>query len=434
MSAQSPPCQPHDVPEAIAQPEVSLQRPPQPTVNADSPHLANRIGVIGGGQLAWMMLGAAHELNVELAVQTPQDTDPAVAQSFQTTPHWSPVTRRVIARLDDPAATAQLAQQCDVITFENEFVNLEGLTALAQQGICFRPPLEALVPLLDKYHQRCFLHQLGLPVPQFAAIANLQSEETLPTFDWPLVLKTRRHGYDGQGTVIVHNARELLTARQRLGDRPLIMEEFIPFEQELAVMAARSVRGDIALYPVAETQQQGQVCRRVIVPAALDSEVVSEIQAIAHRLLTALNAVGIFGIEFFLTPSGQIYVNEVSPRPHNSGHYSLDACQTSQFSQHLRAVSGRPLGDPSLVCGGAVMVNLLGFEVADHDYRQKRQQLADLPNAHLYWYGKSPARPGRKLGHITVLIPPQSPTIQREQALAIARNIETLWYGFPEKS
>ncbi|MEH1932258.1 MAG: 5-(carboxyamino)imidazole ribonucleotide synthase [Nostoc sp.] len=380
------------------------------------------VGVIGGGQLAWMMADAAEKLGLELLVQTPSEHDPAVSIAQEI----------VFAPVDDASATEILAQKCDVITFENEFVNLQALSLLAQQGVCFRPRLEALAPLLDKYHQRCYLRDLGLPVPQFFALdeaENLKSK--IEYLGFPAVLKSRRHGYDGQGTFIIQDFATLeqkLTLNQSL----FLLEEFVPFERELAIIAARSVEGEIVTYPVVETQQEQQVCRRVIAPAQITPNQVAEIQAIAHTLLNSLEVVGIFGIELFLSADGKILVNEIAPRTHNSGHFSLDACETSQFEQHLRAVCGLPLGNPALQCAGAVMVNLLGYENSHSDYQSQRQQIAEIPQAHLHWYGKTESRPGRKLGHVTVLLDNQNresgSAIANGVGAAIAHTIESIWY------
>ncbi len=386
-----------------------------------------RVGVIGGGQLAWMMAGAAESLGIELVIQTPHTTDPAVAIASET----------ILAPIDDAAATAELASRCDVITFENEFINLEALMPLAQQGVCFRPRLEALAPLLDKYHQRCYLEDIGLPQPQFMTLEGelgdeklLHSESfgqplNLSELEFPLVLKARRHGYDGQGTFIIKDSSSLQETWKQLGYNPVLLEEFIRFDRELAVIAARSVSGEVVVYPVVETQQEEQVCRRVIVPAEINQDIVEEIEAIAHTLLNSLQAVGVFGIELFLTTSGKVLVNEVSPRTHNSGHFTLDACKTSQFEQQLRAVTGLPLGSPALNCDGALMVNLLGYEYSQDDYLDKRQKLASLPQSFVHWYGKTESRPGRKLGHVTVLLDSQ----QQFRVQAIANEIQSLWYG-----
>jgi 5-(carboxyamino)imidazole ribonucleotide synthase len=378
-------------------------------MNLESAHPAQTVGVIGGGQLAWMMADAAKKLGVKLVIQTPEKTDPAVSIAAHT----------IFAPIEDATATSQLAQQCDVITFENEFVDLEALFQL--QNVCFRPSLESLKPLLDKYDQRCYLRDRHLPTPQFSEF----SDTTIPEF--PIVLKTRRHGYDGQGTFVLRDADELETTLKKLGDQPLLLEEFVPFEQELAVMAARSRTGEIVVYPIVETQQQNQVCHRVIAPADLPASTVKEVEAIARTLLESLQVVGIFGIELFLTPKGKVLVNEIAPRTHNSGHYTIDACTPSQFEQQLRAVCGLPLKTPEMRSEGALMVNLLGYEDSHSDYLNKRQQLAEIPNAFVHWYGKTESRSGRKLGHITVLL--DSFKNLRREAIALAQTIESIWYN-----
>ncbi|WP_431193280.1 5-(carboxyamino)imidazole ribonucleotide synthase [Trichocoleus desertorum] len=375
-----------------------------------------RVGVIGGGQLAWMMAGAAKKLGVQLVVQTPHDTDPAVAIAADT----------VLAAVADANATGELATRCDVITFENEFVDLEALAQLEAQGTRFRPRLTTLVPLLDKYHQRSYLRNLGLPTPEFLALENELNPTDLEQLGFPLVLKARRHGYDGQGTFILRSQAELEDIWQKLDHSPALLEAFVPFERELAVIAARSTSGEVSVYPVVETQQENQVCRRVLAPADIPESVQVEAEAIARTLLNSLQAIGVFGIELFLTADGQVLVNEIAPRTHNSGHFSLDACVTSQFEQHLRAVCGLALGNPSLSSDGAVMVNLLGYEQSHSDYLEKRQQIEKIPQAHVHWYGKTESRPGRKLGHVTVLLSAQ--TAPREQALAIAQEVEAIWY------
>ncbi|AFZ27950.1 5-(carboxyamino)imidazole ribonucleotide synthase [Cylindrospermum stagnale PCC 7417] len=387
------------------------------------------VGVIGGGQLAWMMGDAAKKLGLELVVQTPSKNDPAVSVAQET----------VFAAVDDADATNVLATKCDVITFENEFVNLDALSVLEDQGVCFRPRLTALAPLLDKYHQRCYLRDLGLPVPNFFALDQQEDiKSKIEHLGFPVVLKSRRHGYDGQGTFIIHDLAnlqsklDLNTINQKLSQQLFLLEEFVPFERELAVIAARSVTGEVVIYPVVETQQEQQVCRRVIAPADITPDLADAIEAIAHTLLNNLQVVGVFGIELFLTADGKVLVNEIAPRTHNSGHFSLDACETSQFEQHLRAVSGLPLGNPALQCAGAVMVNLLGYENSHSDYHSQRQQLAEIPHAHVHWYSKTESRPGRKLGHVTVLLEQQNQDTANAYAngvgAAISQTIESIWY------
>ncbi|PSB05048.1 5-(carboxyamino)imidazole ribonucleotide synthase [Merismopedia glauca] len=377
-----------------------------------------RVGVIGGGQLAWMMAEAGKGLGIDLVVQTPQSTDPAVSLAKDA----------VFAAIDDVVATAELATRCEVIAFENEFVDIPALEVLAHQGVCFRPHLSVLVPLLDKYDQRSFLQQIGLPTPNFEDVTPESWDKWLndaSEASFPLVLKARRHGYDGQGTFIIKDRVALTKLQDKVKSTPLLVEEYIPFERELAAIAARSVTGDVVIYPIVETQQENQVCRRVFAPAQIDERLVKEVEAIATHLLNSLKAVGVFGIELFLTQDNRILVNEIAPRTHNSGHFTIEACETSQFAQHLLAVCGLPLGNPRLKTSGAVMINLLGFEETDSDYAEKRSKIAEIPQAYLHWYGKTQSRPGRKLGHVTILLD----TPDREAAERVAARVESIWYG-----
>ena len=371
-----------------------------------------QVGVIGGGQLAWMMAKVAPQLDLELIVQTPNQDDPAVKYAKDV----------ILAAVDDAIATRELATRCQWLTFENEFINLDALRSLAKEGVCFRPSLEALAPLLDKYEQRSYLKSIGLPVPGFTALSTPADLDRVTSF--PLVLKARRHGYDGQGTFMIRDRAELITTWQRFQCPPMLLEEFVPFTKELAVMVARNALGEIIVYPVVETYQKNQVCHWVIAPAAVSETVTQKIKQIARTLVTQLQVVGIFGIELFLTAEEQILVNEIAPRTHNSGHYTLDACDISQFEMQLRTVADLAIAPPKLKASGAVMVNLLGYEDAASDYQSKRDRLANLPNTFVHWYGKIESRPGRKLGHVTVLLNES----ELSQATAIAQRIESIWY------
>ncbi|PSN11637.1 5-(carboxyamino)imidazole ribonucleotide synthase [filamentous cyanobacterium CCT1] len=375
-----------------------------------------RVGVIGGGQLAWMMGPAAQKLGLNLVVQTPQQSDPAVAIAHST----------VLAPVADVAATAALAAQCDVITFENEFIDREGLQSLIDRGTIFRPGLDVLTLVLDKRHQREFFAQAGLPNPRYSWLEGDEPDAELAakaeTIGFPLVMKTRRLGYDGQGTTVVKEPSDLSLTWDRFNRVPVLLEELVAFKQELAIMVARSAQGEIAVYPTVETEQVDQICRRVVAPARVSAGVASRMEGIARTLVEALQLVGIVGIECFLTQSDRILINEIAPRTHNSGHYTLDASQTSQFEQQLRAVSDRPLGPTALTCPQTVMVNLLGLAADEATHHQRLEALKQLPNATLYWYTKG-IRPGRKLGHITQRLGPgDDPT-------AAAAAIEAVWYG-----
>jgi 5-(carboxyamino)imidazole ribonucleotide synthase len=260
----------------------------------------------------------------------------------------------------------------------------------------------------------------------------LEEKQTSEFLEFPIVIKSRRLGYDGQGTFIVRDRNDLEAISKRFGAGFLMLEEFIPFERELAVMAARNALGEVVVYPVVETYQKDRVCHWTIAPAAIAPEIQAKIETMANHLLEQLQAIGIFGIELFLTNDGRVLVNEIAPRTHNSGHYTLDACEVSQFEMQLRAIADLPLGSPAMKYPGAVMVNLLGYETSQSDYIEKRDRIAALPHAYLHWYSKNESRPGRKLGHVTVLLKPAditfSPSEIQQKLLEIARQVEAIWY------
>ena len=355
-----------------------------------------RIGVIGGGQLAWMMSAGAKTLGLELWVQTPSQSDPAAAIAQQT----------ILGQVADATVTAELATRCDVITFENEFIDLPALRELEKDGTLFYPQLDCLAPLLDKYDQRQYCDRINLPSPPFTTLhskADLpQLTDKVNAVGLPLALKTRRHGYDGQGTSILHTQAEVESTWKRLGYQPVLLEAFVDFKKELAVMVARSQSGELAVYPVVETEQIEQVCRRVIAPARVSESVAQEVKRIATQLMSSLGVVGIFGIELFLTADGQVLINEIAPRTHNSGHYTLDACETSQFEQQLRAVSGRSLGPVAMTNSGAVMVNLLGTENTPEgetsEYLERRQCDRSSPQHPPLLVRKNPVTHWTKIG------------------------------------
>ncbi len=360
-----------------------------------------KVGIIGGGQLAVMMIEASKSQKIQKILDAKDLSDFAIAVQTQNLddPAALVADSLVLGEIDDAAITAELAKLVDVITFENEFVNIEKLQQLA--GAKFIPSLKTLKPLLDKYVQRCYLQALKIPVPQFFPIFSEADLHSQP-LEFPVVLKARRNGYDGQGTKIVDSEAELISAWKKMGQVPALIESKIDFQQELAIMVARTQTGECQLYPVVETYQQNQVCAHVIAPARISDAIAAQVQEIAKAIVSNLEAVGIFGIEFFLA-DGKVSVNEIAPRPHNSGHFTIEACHTSQFEQLLRIITALPMGEVTMRAPVAVMVNLLGYENAESDYGDIRRQLAQLPNTFVHWYGKNSARVGRKLGHVTVL-------------------------------
>lgn len=370
-----------------------------------------------------MMSESSPTLDIQVYIQTPHPSDPALVSQRQQFPDGPEV---ILAPVNDAQGTKALAEYSPIITFENEFVDLPELAKLSDRGVCFRPPLSSLALVLDKFEQRSQLQRMGLPVPKFAAITPDQSPASLG-FDYPIVIKSRRHGYDGQGTHIIQGSEALQAFwQENQGASPdtFMVEAFVPFEKELAVIGARSLSGEIAVYPLVETYQPDQVCRWAIAPVHLEATLEFQAREMAETVLTQLEYVGILALELFLTQSGEVLVNELAPRTHNSGHLTIEACETSQFAQHLRAVAGLPLGQTTLKTSAAVMVNLLGFENASAQYSEVLAQLSQRPHTFVHWYHKQESRVGRKLGHVTVLLDQDD----RQAAIAAVEGIESLWY------
>ncbi len=377
-----------------------------------------RLGIVGSGQLAEMLAEAAQTMGLELHLQASDATDPAVALAAGA----------VIGDSSDGEATALLAQTCSRIGFENEWVDLASLEELEAQGVCFQPAAAVLAQLVDKRQQRQLLKNLNLPNPLWCDLATVVKAGGAlpPELHLPLMAKAICGGYDGRGTERLTTRACLEALLMRVDHHQWILEELVPFEQELAVVIARNSQGQISLFPLVETHQQNQVCDWVLAPAQVSHAVQARARSMAVSLVTALNYVGVLAIEFFLSPTG-LLVNEIAPRTHNSGHFTIEACHTSQFSQQLNALADRPFGDPGLKLPGALMVNLLGFEESEHSYGAERAQLEQLAGAHLHWYGKAQSRPGRKLGHVTLLLQGSTPELRRQEAMQRLAEVRAIW-------
>lgn len=355
-----------------------------------------RLGIIGGGQLARMMAVAAQQLGCEVAVLEKSPSCPAASLA----------SRALVGDWNTIGPLMELARHADVLTLENEFVDAGLLAELEDAGHVVWPSSRTLALVQDKFTQKQALEAAGLPIPKMRAVAT--PDELVGALDelgLPAVLKARRNGYDGRGNATIRTLADIDAAWQRLGgDRgnPLFVEEFFPFSGELAVIITRARDGGSAAYPVVETIQKNHVCHLVRAPAAVGPEVARLAAETARRAVEAVGAVGSFGVEMFVSASGGIVVNELAPRVHNSGHYTIEACACSQFENHVRAVLGLPLGSPDMVAPAAAMVNLLGTGVAPGRACGLDRAL-QVPGAHLHLYGKSHSGAGRKMGHVTAL-------------------------------
>jgi 5-(carboxyamino)imidazole ribonucleotide synthase len=295
---------------------------------------------------------------------------------------------------------SKFADECDVITFDHEHVPTAHLVELESAGTLVRPGPAALHYTQDKLAMRARLADLGVPVPRFAAVSSAAHVLEFSRGQWPVVLKAVSGGYDGKGVWVARSEAE--AAEVLSHGVALMAEEFVPFRRELAAQVARSACGQGAAYPVVETVQVDGICREVIAPApGLPAELAIEAQALALRIASSLNVTGLLAVELFETPRG-LLVNELAMRPHNSGHWTIDGAQTSQFEQHLRAVLDLPLGapEPTVPDGYTVMANLLGGTDPDIYDRYIHVMAAD-PAVKVHFYGKE-VRPGRKIGHVTI--------------------------------
>jgi len=354
------------------------------------------IGVMGGGQLGRMLAMAAARLGLKVHIYCPEETCPAHDVCFAKT----------TASYSDETALERFAKAVDVITYEFENVPAACVTFLTSVGAIVRPGAMALEKAQDRLVEKEFLNAIGAATAPFQPVNDLISLEAgLKKVGRPAILKTRRLGYDGKGQTTLRDEdtdlpgafeKAIKFAWEEVGAAPSILEGFVPFEREVSIIGARGADGDIQIYDPAENVHQNGILKTSMVPAKISDDTAIRARAIASSILEALGYVGVIGVEFFVLKNGDLIVNEFAPRVHNSGHWTFDACAVSQFEQHIRAVAGWPLGDPSRH-SNAVMENLIGEEV------NAWRDLAAEANTCVHLYGKHEARPGRKMGHVTRL-------------------------------
>ena len=350
------------------------------------------LGVVGGGQLGRMLAEAAAPLGVEVVVMDPTPDCPA-----------APVARdQIVADFDDPDGLDELAARTDALTFEIELADPELLAAAsADHDVPVHPDPGTLETIQDKLVQKESLADAGIPVPEFVAVATADGLERIVEEFGGVMLKAREGGYDGRGNVPVEEPSAAADALSEVGAHAMA-EELVPFEREIAIMGVKGADGETRTYPVTETLHREEILRESVTPARTDDDVVARAEAVAEDVLEWLDGRGVYGIETFETADGDVLVNEIAPRPHNSGHWTIEGARTSQFENHVRAVLGWPLGPTDLV-SPAVTANVLG-DVAESRPATLRhvESVLSAPDADLHWYGKADVRPLRKMGHLTV--------------------------------
>jgi len=370
-----------------------------------------KLGFLGGGQLARMSAYQAYRFGIQTAVYRSGST--AEPMDF-VSPFVS------VGAFDDEEKLIEFAKSCDVITLENEFLDSDLLKRVRDKsGTPMYPSPETFELIENKWIEKETFRKAGIPVAPYKLIKNEADIKSFgDEFGWPFVLKSSKGGYDGYGNATARDLESAFAGFDKLGGnagRDILAEAFVPFEKELAVMIARS-KSEVIAYPCVESIQQGHICKTIIAPAQIDLELQKKAQEIALKAAEIINGIGVFAFEFFLTKSGDIILNETAPRPHNSGHYSIEGCVSSQFENHVRAVCGMPLGNTSLRKKVAVMENILGTHKRKSISEEVFNSLATA-DAHLHLYGKLDSKPGRKMGHLTVLGNDVSTTLELAKKL-----------------
>ena len=344
------------------------------------------LGILGGGQLGRMAALAAARHGYMVHIYTAQQDSPAAKVAARAT----------LAAWDDWEALARFAQDVQVVTLEFEDVPAPTAQWLSQRVPVYPSP-RALAITQDRAQEKAFVRACGVPTAPYHVVQDAhQAAQALQALGGQGILKRARFGYDGKGQVRLTPGADVEDAWRLMGGELGVLEGVIDFERELSVVLARGLQGQLALYPVVENEHRDHILRKTIAPARIEPALVQRAHQMAQTLADALDYVGVMAVEFFLTRQGQLLVNEIAPRPHNSGHWTMDAAMTDQFEQQIRAVCGLPLGDPSLR-DEAVMENLIGQDVA------RWPELLAQPGARLHLYGKDEPRPGRKMGHVNWL-------------------------------
>ncbi|GEL78034.1 5-(carboxyamino)imidazole ribonucleotide synthase [Tenuibacillus multivorans] len=345
------------------------------------------IGIIGGGQLGRMMAMAARQMGYQIAVLDPTPNSPT----------GQVADVEITAAYDDFEAAKRLLDESDVITYEFESIDVSVCNYLVEQG--YVPQGSELIRISqDRAFEKKAIEKSGARVVAYELIDDIEDlKRATSSVGFPCVLKTRRGGYDGKGQMILNASSDLFDATELLERGPSILEQFLSFEKELSVIVNRSVTGEMTTFPVAENIHMDHILLQSIVPARIVPLIAEKAKEVAKQLAESINMVGTLGVEMFLSEDGEIYINEVAPRPHNSGHYTLDACVTSQFEQHIRAITGMTLGEPKQH-QAVVMMNVLGEHITD-----VLDRIPSLTNAKLHLYGKAQVKPKRKMGHVNFM-------------------------------
>lgn len=355
--------------------------------------MKNRIGIVGGGQLGRMLALDAQKMGFTVRVVDPTPNGPASQVGAQ----------QIIGGYSDADATKKLAELSDFLTVEIEHINTATLSELEKKGNKVNPSPKTIEIIKDKFQQKIYLQKHQIPTADFIEVTTKEDiEKVAQKFGYPLVLKAKKDAFDGRGNALIKNKKGIESGLEKLKGRELYVEKFVPFIKELSVVIARSTKGEVVTYPVVETIHKNNICNIVISPALVDKKVTRKAEQLARKGLEHRKGAGVFAVEMFVTKKGEVLVNEIAPRVHNSGHLTIEANDTSQFEQHIRAITGLPLGSTQLKVPAAVMINILGERIGPVDVTGLEKVL-NIPGVHVHIYGKSDTKVDRKMGHITVI-------------------------------
>lgn len=346
------------------------------------------IGIVGGGQLGLMMAISAKEMGFKVGVLDPVTNCPAAQVA-----DWY-----IQGTYDDTFALEELARRTDVITYEFENVSVEALNAISSMS--FIPQGTDLLAITqDRLLEKSFLETNNIVIAPYATIVSpTDIQDAIDGIGYPCVLKTTRGGYDGKGQYVLKSRADLAPAMDLLREGTCVLEAWIPSEKEISILVSGNGQGDYSTFPVVENIHRNNILHETIAPAAIADEVVEEAERIARVIAEGMSLSGVLCIEMFLTKTGGLYVNELAPRPHNSGHYSIEACSMSQFDAHIRGICGWPLSKKVRLLSEAVMVNVLGEQLLESYHLIDKK-----PDWQFHFYGKAQAKKGRKMGHITIV-------------------------------
>jgi len=353
-----------------------------------------KIGIIGGGQLGKMMILEAKKMGFYITILDPTPECPADSIADE----------HIIADFNDKKAIRRLSKKSDLITYEFEHIDVKTLKELEAEGYKIYPTAKSLEIIQNKYHQKTVLKQSKIAVPDFIKVKNPDNIlEAAEEFGYPLMLKSCTGGYDGKGNYLIESKEEVKEAFKELGEGKnlLMAEKHIDFKKEISIIAARSADGEMEVYPAGENKHQDNILYETKVPADISNKLEKKAEELAREVLKIFAGIGIFCVEMFLTADNELLINEIAPRPHNSGHYTIEGCVTSQFEQHIRAISELPLGNTQLL-RPSVMRNILGTGSEGTAEVVGIESALAIKGVKVHIYNKKTARPGRKMGHLTV--------------------------------